>query len=107
MRMLFKLLILICLTMTLPAANTPKPPIAARKPKEIVTHGDKRIDDYFWLREKTNAEVAAYLKAENKYADQVMRGTEKFQKDLYKEILSHLKETDQSAPVRHGEFYYY
>src|SRR6476469_8638096 len=107
MRMLLKLLILLCLTMTLPAAKLPKPPIAKKNPKEIVTHGDKRIDDYFWLREKTNKEVIAYLKAENKYADEMMRGTEKFQKSLYKEILSHLKETDQSAPVRRGEFYYY
>jgi oligopeptidase B len=107
MRMLLKLLILLCLTMTAPVAKSPKPPIAAKKTKEIITHGDKRIDDYFWLREKTNKEVIAYLKAENKYADQVMRGTEKFQKILYKEILGHLKETDQSAPVRHGDFYYY
>jgi len=107
MRMLLKLLIPLCLTMTAFAANSPKPPIAAKDPKEIVIHGDKRIDDYFWLREKTNKEVTAYLKAENKYAAEMMRGTEKFQKDLYKEILGHLKETDQSAPVRHGDFYYY
>jgi oligopeptidase B len=107
MRTLFKLLILLCLTMTLSAAKTPKPPVAPQKPKEIVTHGDKRIDDYFWLREKTNNEVIAYLKAENKYAGQMMRGTEKFQKNLYKEILGHLKETDQSAPVRHDDFFYY
>jgi hypothetical protein len=36
--------------------QTPVPPMAKRVPKEIVTHGDKRVDDYFWLREKTNAE---------------------------------------------------
>src|SRR3954467_2357168 len=107
MRTLLKLLCLISLTMTLPAANTPTPPVADKKPKEIVTHGDTRIDDYFWLREKTNEQVTAYLKAENNYADQMMRGTEKFQKKLYKEILSHLKETDETAPVRRGEFYYY
>src|ERR1051326_1567319 len=103
MRMLLKLLILVCLVMTAPAAaaKSLKPPVAPKKPKEIVTHGDKRIDDYFWLREKTNKEVVAYLKAENKYADEVMRGTEKFQKELYQEILGHLKETDQTAPVRH------
>src|ERR1041385_8782012 len=106
MRMLYKLLIGICLTMSVPA-KTPKPPIAEKKPKEIVTHGDKRIDNYFWLREKTNKQVIAYLKAENKHADEVMRGTEKFEKNLYKEILGHLKETDETAPVRHGDFYYY
>src|SRR5688572_18982795 len=113
MRTLFKLLIVICLTMTIAAAKSgksrkePTPPIATKKPKEIVTHGDKRIDDYFWLREKTNKQVIAYLNAENEYADQIMAGTEKFQNKLYKEILGHLKQTDQSAPVRRGEFYYY
>src|SRR5688572_9011417 len=110
MRTLHKLLVLLCLTMTIAAAKSTKstkPPVADRKPKEIVTHGDKRIDDYFWLREKTNKQVVAYLNAENKYADQIMVGTEKFQNKLYKEILGHLKQTDQSAPVRRGEFYYY
>ncbi len=108
MRTLFKLLCLIIATMTLPAAaKTPPPPVADKNPKEIVTHGDKRIDDYFWLREKTNKQVTAYLKSENKYADQVMRGTDKFQDKLYKEMLSHLKETDETAPVRRSEFYYY
>src|SRR5687767_11096361 len=107
MRKLFKLLTFICITMTVHAAQSPKPPVAAKKPKEIITHDDKRVDDYFWLRDKTNTEVVAYLKAENKYADQVMKGTEKFQGKLYEEILSHLKETDQSAPVRKGDFYYY
>jgi oligopeptidase B len=107
MRMLFKLLLTVCLTMSVPAAKSPKPPVAEKKPKEIVTHGDRRVDDYFWLREKTNKQVIAYLKAENKYADEVMRGTEKFQKKLYQEILGHLKETDETAPVKNGEFYYY
>src|ERR1035441_2586022 len=51
----------------------PVPPVAKMVRKEIVTHGDKRLDDYFWLREKTNAEVIAYLEAENAYGDAVDR----------------------------------
>ncbi len=107
MRTLAKLLILILMTMTAPAESTPKPPKALRLPKEISLHGDTRVDDYFWLREKTNRAVTAYLNAENKYADRVMKGTEKFQEKLYREILGHLKETDQSAPVRRGGYFYY
>ena len=84
-----------------------KPPVAKPIPKEIVTHGDKRIDPYFWLREKTNSEVIAYLEAENRYADTVMQPLEPFRQKLYREILSHLKETDSSAPVRRGEYWYY
>src|ERR1043166_4294370 len=85
----------------------PPPPVARKIPMEIVTHGDKRIDDYFWLREKTNAAVSAYLNAENAFADAVMRPHQKFEDALYREILGHLKETDTSAPVRHGDYFYY
>ena len=49
------------------------PPSAARKPHVLTTHGDERVDEYFWLREKTNHEVTALLEAENKYADEVIR----------------------------------
>src|SRR5206468_4206057 len=91
-----------------PASSIPtKPPIAKKVPKEIVTHGDKRVDDYFWLREKTNADVLAYLEAENAYTEEATKPLQKFRESLYHEILSHLKETDSSAPVRRGEFLYY
>ena len=83
------------------------PPIAKRIPKEIVTHGDKRIDNYFWLREKTNAEAVAYLKAENAYADAATQPLQILRTELYGEMLGHLKETDSSAPIRRGDFFYY
>ncbi len=87
--------------------QTPVPPVAKKVPKEIVTHGDKRVDDYFWLREKTNAEVIAYLDAENAYGEAVTRPQQPFRDRLYREMLGHLQETDSSAPVRRGEFFYY
>jgi len=107
MRAFFTLLVLTVLTMTLPAAKVPQPPVAPKKPKEIVMHGDKRVDDYFWLREKTNQEVVAYLQAENKYTDAILGGEKKRQARIYKEMLSHLKETDESAPVRRDDYFYY
>ncbi len=70
-------------------------------------HGDRRVDDYFWLREKTNAEVIAYLNAENAYADAVTKSLQPAQESLYQEMLGHLKETDSTAPVRRGEYFYY
>ena len=88
-------------------ASSPVPPIAQKAPKIIETHGDKRVDDYFWLREKTNAEVLAYLQKENAYADAVTEPLVKFQESLYHEILGHLKETDRSAPVQRRGFFYY
>jgi oligopeptidase B len=83
------------------------PQVAKKVPKEIITHGDKRVDDYFWLREKTNAEVIAYLEAENAYGEAVTRPEQPFRERLCKEMLGHLQETDSSAPVRRGEFFYY
>ncbi len=90
-----------------PSAAKYSPPVAKKIPKEIITHGDKRIDDYFWLRDKTNSEVIAYLEAENTYSDASMQTLQNFKGELYREMLSHLKETDSSAPVRRGEFFYY
>jgi oligopeptidase B len=100
---------LLCMTLTTVglAERSPKPPAAKKIPKTIVMHGDTRIDNYFWLREKTNSEVTAYLEAENAYADAVMRPLAGFSDQLYREMLGHLKETDSSAPEHRGQFFYY
>lgn len=84
-----------------------KPPIAKKVGKITVTHGDKRTDDYFWLREKTNPEVISYLEAENAYTESVMKPTAAFQESLYKEMLSRIKETDANVPYRDGAYFYY
>ena len=57
------------------AGETPsvKPPVAKRIPKVTEIHGEKLVDDWFWLREKQNPEVKAYIDAENAYADAVIR----------------------------------
>ncbi len=83
------------------------PPLAAKKPKSDTIHGDVRVDDYFWLREKSNPEVVNYLKAENAYAEQMLADTKPLQEQLYKEMLGRIKETDLSVPYRYGEYYYY
>lgn len=83
------------------------PPVAAKKPRRFTNHGDVRIDDYYWLREKENPEVIAYLEAENAYTKAKMSHTEALQATLYKEMLGRIKETDLSAPHRKGEYWYY
>src|SRR5438445_213452 len=85
----------------------PNPPTAKKLPKVDVVHGDRRQDDYFWLREKSNPEVAAYLEAENAYTDAVMKPTEAFQGALYDEMLARIQETDVQVPYRHGAYFYY
>ncbi len=85
----------------------PTPPIAAKHPQELVTHRDKRIDHYYWLRQQDNPEVIDYLKAENDYTKEMMQHTEALQKSLYDEMLSRIKETDLSVPYRLQDYYYY
>jgi oligopeptidase B len=87
--------------------RTPAPPIARRIPRETTVHGNTRVDDYYWLRERDSPEVTAYLEAENAYADALMASTEPLQEALYREMLSRVRETDSSVPVRRDHYLYY
>ncbi|HKZ02259.1 MAG TPA: hypothetical protein VJ180_08470, partial [Pyrinomonadaceae bacterium] len=88
-------------------STAPKPPMAEKKPKVTKIHGETLTDDYYWLREKSNPAVVSYLEAENAYTDAFMKPTEALQESLYKEMVGHIKETDQSAPYRWGNYFYY
>src|SRR5262249_5886134 len=83
------------------------PPVAKNVPRELAIHGDKLVDNYFWLREKSNPEVIAYLEAENAYTQAVMKPTEAFQETLYSEMLGRIKQTDVNVPYRLGDYWYY
>ncbi len=82
-------------------------PVAKKVHKETKIHGQVLADDYFWMREKSNPEVAAYLEAENAYTDSLMAPTKPLQEALYKELLSHIKETDTNPPYPDGAYFYY
>ncbi len=84
-----------------------QPPIATINPKEIYKHGDTRIDNYFWMRDKANAEVIKYLEAENDYTQAIMKPAESLREILYQEILGRLKETDSSVPEQIDDYFYY
>jgi oligopeptidase B len=84
-----------------------KPPRPRKQRTTSTLHGDVRIDDYAWLRDKTSAEVLSYLEAENAYAEGMMRETEPLQQELYAEILGRLKQTDRNVPFRKGDWFYY
>jgi len=89
------------------AAPLPAPPVAKKMPKTTEVNGRTLVDNYFWLREKTNPEVRAYLEAENAYTEVVMKPTETLQKRLYDEMLGRLKETDVDVPYKEGDYFYY
>ncbi|MBV9435580.1 MAG: S9 family peptidase, partial [Acidobacteria bacterium] len=83
------------------------PPSAKKIPHITEIHGRTLLDDYFWLRDKDNPEVQAYLEAENAYTDAVMKPTSELQQKLYQELLSRIKETDVEVPYRYGAYFYY
>src|SRR5437867_4913818 len=87
-----------------PAPVLPSPPVARREAKVEVVHGDKRTDEYFWLRRKDDAQVRAYLESENSYTELLMKPTEPLQGALYDEMLGRIKETDLTVPYRKGSF---
>ncbi len=89
------------------ADHLPTPPVAKKVPHTTQVNGRTLVDNYFWLRDKANPEVRAYLEAENVYTDAVMKPTESFQKKLYGEMLSRVKETDVEVPYKEGDYLYY
>jgi oligopeptidase B len=93
--------------MTALAQNDPAPPVAPRIDHREIRHGATVVDDYFWLREKSNPKVVEYLEAENAYTAAMTKGLQPFQDALYKELLGRVKQTDLSVPTpRHGYLYY-
>ena len=89
------------------AAQTPTPPVTPIVPHVETRFGTSVSDDYYWLREKSNPKVIAYLQQENAYTDAMTRGLKPFADALYSEMLAHTKQTDLSVPVRRGDYFYY
>jgi len=87
--------------------ETNHPPIAPRRPTERVDHGDRRPDDYAWLRDKSDPAVTAYLEAENAWTETVLAPLAGLRQRLYDEMFARIKDADASAPYPdHGYWYY-
>ena len=89
------------------ATESAKLPAARRETKVDVVHGEKRSDEYFWLRRKEDPQVRAYLEAENAHTDLFMKPTQPLQEALYSELLGRIKETDLTVSYRIGSYFYY
>ncbi|MFH1068912.1 MAG: S9 family peptidase [Candidatus Glassbacteria bacterium] len=85
----------------------PAPPVARIEPKILETHGHRRVDDYYWLRERDNPEVMAYLEAENDYTDKMTAHTRALEDSLFEEIKGRIKQDDSSVPYLKDGYYYY
>ena len=76
-------------------------------PTKLETHGQVRVDDYYWLRERDNPEVIRYLNDENAFAAKAMAHTQEFEKKLFEEITGRIKQTDLSVPYKRDDYFYY
>lgn len=81
-------------------------PEPERRPHAVEVHGDTRIDEYAWLRDRQDPAVIAHLEAENAYTAAVTAETMALQDTLFSEFKARVQETDQSVPVRKGGFDY-
>ena len=89
------------------AQSNVAPPTAEVRPVTLEKHGDTRIDNYFWLRERENPEVIAYLEAENAYTDSILARTGDLQDSIFEEIKGRIKEDDASVPYFDNGYWYY
>jgi oligopeptidase B len=87
--------------------QTQQPPVAPVVEHRETRYGTTVVDNYFWLREKSNPDVIKYLEEENAYTEAMTKPLKPFEDALYSEMLSHIKQTDLSVPVRRGDYYYY
>ncbi|MFN7118139.1 MAG: S9 family peptidase, partial [Saprospiraceae bacterium] len=81
-------------------------PTAKKVAKELSIHGDNRIDNYYWLNERENPDVIAYLESENAYKDKMLEHTKAFQEKLFEEMKGRIKEDDQSVPYKDNGYFY-
>ena len=90
------------------ALAQPQPPLAERAPKALTAHGETRTDDYYWLRDDSRKEpkVLDYLKAENRYTEQMMAPYQKLRATLYQEMLGRMNPDDRSVPYQLNGYRY-
>ena len=82
-------------------------PIAPRKPHRLEAHGETRLDDWYWLRDRGDPEVLELLQAENAYTDSVMGALAEVEEEVYSAILSRILLTDVTYPTPRGPWAYY
>lgn len=91
----------------LSACQSALPPAAKVVPQTFEEHGVQRVDNYYWLKDRSDPDVVRYLSAENDYTSAFMKHTEPLQQQLFDEMKARLKETDLTVPYRVGDFVYY
>ncbi|HAA14024.1 MAG TPA: oligopeptidase B [Cytophagales bacterium] len=87
--------------------RTPTPPVAEKRPHHMTHHGITRTDEYYWLNQREDEQVLAYLRAENEYKEAVMQPLQGLQEALFDELKGRIKENDETVPYKLDEYWYY
>jgi len=85
----------------------PSFPSAPKRPYEIIQHGQTRIDNYYWMRDRTDPETLNYLRAESAYLAEMMLHTKLLQESVFSEMKSRIMEDDSTVPEKRGGYFYY
>jgi oligopeptidase B len=90
-------------------SETPRPPVAARRPHEVRSPHGTRVDDYYWLRDDTrrDPEVLDFLAGQNAYADAVLSATQALRDTLYAEMVARVQQDDSTVPYEKDGYWYY
>ncbi|MEM6894020.1 MAG: S9 family peptidase [Bacteroidota bacterium] len=83
-----------------------QPPVAKKIAKELTLHNDTRVDNYYWMNDRTDQAVLDYLTAENDYYEKTTAHTKDFQKALFEEMKGRIKEDDSSVPYKLNGYWY-
>ena len=85
------------------------PPKPKKISKILEAHGDKRSDDYYWLRDDTrqNKEIISYLEEENTYAETWFSEGKDYRKEVFEELVSFIPEEETSLKIKKNGFYYF
>ena len=83
-------------------------PVAEKHPKEFNEFGNVRVDNYYWLNDRKDPKVMAYLKEENEYFNQSFKKpNRKLIDKLYKEMKNRSVEDYTSVPYFENGYFYY
>ena len=73
----------------------------------MTAHGDDRVDDWYWLRDRDDPALVALLDAEVQYLKARTEATEPLTEAVYGEILARVQLTDVTLPAPKGRWAYY
>lgn len=112
MKTIVSLLMILAITFTYTACEQKSnkemsAPKAKKIQKEFQEFGNTRVDNYYWLNDREDSEVIAYLEAENAYTKSNLKDTEQLQDKIYNEIIGRIKQTDMSVPYTLNGYEYY